>query len=176
MVNMIKSYARSPLWRGGECTGGGWRAFIRLTEQVLCYTPCTFKKACPPIPLTISSEAEILKMKKGSTERPVKPTSFEFITFSNLSRMRDAAAKSQIRKHAMKDIGVTRRRPDKRRRGCIEVPLELLPRMAAPSPVVTSIGYAAIDPFLKYPVELDHVGKELVANSKSIAVLSVRWT
>lgn len=39
------------------------------------------------------------------------PTSYSFITFGDLRRMRDEPAKSQIRKHAMKDIGVSRRRP-----------------------------------------------------------------
>ena len=99
-----------------------------------------------------------------------KPTSFEFVTFSDVGRMRDAGVKSQIRKHAMKDIGVTRRRPDKRRRGCIELLVELMPVVTAPSPVTTSVGSNAIDPFLRYPVELGHVERELVANSKFVRI------
>lgn len=41
------------------------------------------------------------------------PTSFQFLVFSDLPGMHDAKVKSKIRKHAMKDIGVTRRRPRK---------------------------------------------------------------
>ena len=39
------------------------------------------------------------------------PTSFEFLTFSEPNGMRHESTKSRIRKQAMKDIGVTRRRP-----------------------------------------------------------------
>lgn len=38
------------------------------------------------------------------------PTSFEFLIFSDLPGMHDAKVKTQIRKHAMKDIGASRRR------------------------------------------------------------------
>ena len=102
--------------------------------------------------------------KETLRERAARPTSFEFVTFSDLQHMRGRAATSQIRKHAMKDIGITRRRPEKRRRGYIELPWELLPIM--PAPYSTSIGGGAIDPFLGCPVELDDVGKRLVAYSK----------
>jgi hypothetical protein len=39
------------------------------------------------------------------------PTSFEFLVFSDLPGMHDARVRTQIRKHAMKDIGASRRRP-----------------------------------------------------------------
>jgi hypothetical protein len=38
------------------------------------------------------------------------PKSFDFLVFSSLEGMQDAQAKSRIRRHAMKDIGATRRR------------------------------------------------------------------
>jgi hypothetical protein len=41
------------------------------------------------------------------------PTSFEFLVFSDLAGMHDARVKTQIRKHAMKDIGASRRRPSR---------------------------------------------------------------
>ena len=79
--------------------------------------------------------------------------------------MRDATAKSQIRKHAMKDIGVSRRRPDKRRKGYIEVPLKMLAAVPLPHPDSTSLGGGVVDPFLEYPVELNQTGKKLVSLS-----------
>lgn len=39
------------------------------------------------------------------------PSSYSFLTFSDVDCMRNKSAKAQIRKHAMKDIGVSRRRP-----------------------------------------------------------------
>ena len=63
------------------------------------------------------------------TQQSTAPTSYEFVTFSEVGGMRDASAKSQIRKHAMKDIGVIRRRPPRRPRpgsGLLEVPLRPL--------------------------------------------------
>lgn len=52
------------------------------------------------------------------------PTSYEFLTFSDVNSMRDASTKGRIRKHAMKDIGVSRRGPRRRR---TEVVFELKP-------------------------------------------------
>ena len=94
-----------------------------------------------------------------------KPSSFAFVTFSDISSMRNASAKSQIRKHAMKDIGATRRRPNKRRQGCIRIPIEFIPEALAPHPASSSIDYDGVDPFLQYPVVLDRDGRMLVANS-----------
>jgi hypothetical protein len=39
------------------------------------------------------------------------PTSFEFLVFADPHAMHDAKVKTKIRKHAMKDIGASRRRP-----------------------------------------------------------------
>lgn len=97
-----------------------------------------------------------------------KPSSFAFVTFSDVNGMRNASAKSQIRKHAMKDIGATRRRPHKRRQGYIRVPLEFIPEALAPHPASSSVDYGGVDPFLQYPVELDRDGRRLVANSASV--------
>jgi hypothetical protein len=41
------------------------------------------------------------------------PASFEFLVFSDLLGMHDAKVKTLIRKHAMKDIGASRRRPSR---------------------------------------------------------------
>jgi hypothetical protein len=57
------------------------------------------------------------------------PTSFEFLVFSDLSGMHDVRVRTQIRKHAMKDIGAGRRRPS---RQLSKVELEI--RHPVPSP------------------------------------------
>ena len=95
------------------------------------------------------------------------PSSFEFVTFSDPDKMRDARAKSQIRKHAMRDIGVLRRRPNKRRRRYVNMPVDFRPESFAPHPAATSISYEGVDPFLSYPIELDQDAKRHVANSTS---------
>jgi hypothetical protein len=43
------------------------------------------------------------------------PKDFKFITFDNVDDMRDSETISQIRRHAMRDIGVARRLPNSRR-------------------------------------------------------------
>ena len=98
------------------------------------------------------------------------PSSFEFVTFSDPDNMRDAKAKSQIRKHAMKDIGALRRRPNKRRRGYVSMPMDFRPEGFVPNPASTSVSYGGVDPFLCYPIELDQDAKRLVANSTSAPV------
>jgi hypothetical protein len=112
------------------------------------------------------------KKEEPSHVETAAPSSFEFVTFSDLGSMRSASAKSQIRKHAMKDIGVTRRRPNKRRKGYVNVPIELLADVLSPHPASTGISYDGVDPFLNYPVELDYQGKKLVANSMFVQVRS----
>lgn len=114
----------------------------------------------------IQSFPDLEKPQPGNEVMPYpKPTSFAFVTFSDVNGMRNASAKSQIRKHAMKDIGATRRRAHKRRQGCIRIPIEIIPEMLAPHPASNSIDYEGVDPFLQYPVELDRDGRKLVNNS-----------
>jgi len=57
------------------------------------------------------------------------PSTFEFLVFSDLREMHDARVNARIRKHAMKDIGVSRRRPS---RQPAKVALELRPYIASP--------------------------------------------
>lgn len=51
------------------------------------------------------------------------PSAYKFLTFSDVSGMRNASAKREIRRHAMKDIGASRRRSRGRK-----IPLELSPK------------------------------------------------
>jgi hypothetical protein len=57
------------------------------------------------------------------------PTSFEFLVFSDLPGMHDARVKTQIRKHAMKDVGASRRRPSRQSR---KVALEIRQTVVSP--------------------------------------------
>lgn len=115
--------------------------------------------------------AATTSVEKRSTA--VMPTSFKFLTFSDLSSMRDASTKSQIRKHAMKDIGITRRRPKKASRRVVELPVDALTQALIPPPHPKwSSVQSGIDPFIKFPVELDHIGRELVENSERMPVSS----
>ena len=72
----------------------------------------------------------------------------------------------------MKDIGATRRRSNKRRKGYVNIPVRLVAAVLPPHPASTSISYDGVDPFLNYPVELDYQGKMLVANSMFVQVQS----
>lgn len=113
-------------------------------------------KATNPGPTSSSSS-------KGSKA----PTSFQFVTFSDVDQMRDATAISSIRRHAMKDIGRSRRKPKKKR--LIEVPIDVPIDFNAPVEVVPApkpaIGGGGVHTFFPIPVELDQVGKALLANS-----------
>jgi hypothetical protein len=80
---------------------------------------------------------------------------------------------SVIRRHAMKEIGKSRRRPKHKK--VIELDVTALEedddsQQRPPSWWLgrlwtqTILGF--LDPFVQYPVELDHVGRGLVANSQ----------
>ncbi|KAK4508219.1 hypothetical protein PRZ48_001957 [Zasmidium cellare] len=112
-------------------------------------------KATNPGPTSSSSS-------KGSRA----PTSFQFVTFSDVDQMRDATAISSIRRHAMKDIGRSRRKPKKK--WLIEVPIDVPIDFNAPVEVVPApkpaIGGGGVHTFFPIPIELDQVGKALLAN------------
>ena len=104
----------------------------------------------------------------GQSRLP-RPSSFQFVNFRNLHDMRDAENLSRIRKHAMHDIGVTRRRRSNyKRRSQIKIPLEVLTELdiPLPSPANMVVGHGAIDPFMQFPITLDDFGRELVVNSR----------
>ncbi|KAF2172118.1 hypothetical protein M409DRAFT_17358 [Zasmidium cellare ATCC 36951] len=102
----------------------------------------------------------------SSNKAPKGPTSFQFVTFSDVDQMRDATAISSIRRHAMKDIGRSRRKPKKTR--FVEVPIDVLVDFNAPTEIVPApkpaIGGGGVHTFFPIPVELDQVGKALLAN------------
>ena len=98
-------------------------------------------------------------------------TTFQFVTFSDPRGMNDHDAISQIRRHAMKEIGKSRRipKPAKRR---ITKQRDLLPRKEgdvteAQPPQLQSyrLGCGGIDPFCQFPVTLDETSRMLVMHS-----------
>ena len=99
------------------------------------------------------------------------PTSYKFLVFDEFNGMRDASIRTQARKHAMKDIGATRRRPPKRqsyevelvwqqdsahRRHAVESPHEGIDRLSqrvmcsAPSPITSVL----LNPFANASVAI----------------------
>ena len=94
---------------------------------------------------------------KATQGQSIRPSSFEFVTFSDVIGMYDASIKSKVMKHAMKDIGVTRRKPRKSRKRYFEFSLELLTQVDTllPSPWVTEVCSGAIDPFIKFPSRIE---------------------
>lgn len=118
--------------------------------------------------MTATAEAPAPGPTSSSSKKALKgPTSFRFVTFSDVDHMRDATAISSIRRHAMKDIGRQRRKPKKKR--FVEVPIEVPTDFNARTELVTApkpaIGGGGVHTFFPIPVELDHVGKALLANS-----------
>lgn len=97
----------------------------------------------------------------ASAHTAAKPVSLQFVTFSDPKDSRSAATVSKIRKHAMKEVGRSRRKR-KRHDSNADLPDTLLP---TPDPRSMAIHTGAIDAFVQLPVALGDVGKQLVINS-----------
>lgn len=106
-------------------------------------------------------------------------TTFRFVTFSDPSGMRDDRAISQIRRHAMKEIGKSRRLPkptqQKRREQSIILPDEEMASTDAVTPQLTwqQIGSSGIDPFCQFPVTLTETSRVLVMSRTLLAIKGV---
>jgi hypothetical protein len=115
------------------------------------------------------------KEELGSLE---SNNNFQWIDCSNPSNVKTAKNRHIIHKHSMKDIGKSRRKQPKRlARGRIPLdltalePLEVLKARRKAQEMLTRpswwLGTAAgMDPFIKYPVELDSAAQELIATGK----------
>jgi hypothetical protein len=114
------------------------------------------------------SKSESAPPPKISQAPPKPPITFHFLTFSDLDGMRDRDTVSQIKKHVMRDIGRSRRRPSKRRQYSQKLPhhqAELQLRL--PNSYVSAFqSGGAIDPFVHFPKELNQTDRELTANSE----------
>lgn len=110
------------------------------------------------------------------SNQDIKPA-FQFVDLSNPDNANDPATRRVIRQQAMRDVGLSRRRPRKKR-GVTDVPindsiLESITSHAGTSqdlqyqPEISPyqlLGGGEIDPFLPYPIPLDNSTRELVAN------------
>jgi hypothetical protein len=80
-----------------------------------------------------------------------KPRSFEFITVSDPNEGRSSEMRTKVKKHVMRDIGLTRRRPKK---NPVLLDVVLDPR--------AKVGSTSTDPFASYPYELQDNERKLV--------------
>lgn len=98
---------------------------------------------------------------------PSRATTFQFVAFSDPGGMRDGHAISQIRRHAMKEIGKSRRipKPPKPKRARRRDTTLTEPASSSPQPPRLSgqrIGCGGIDPFCQFPIAIDPTSKVLV--------------
>ncbi|KAF7189854.1 hypothetical protein HII31_08961 [Pseudocercospora fuligena] len=137
-------------------------------------------RATPP---TVSSNTQAPPASGQKRMQHKQPTSFQFVTFGDVDHMRDSNALSRIRRHAMKDIGLQRRKPKKKR--FVEVfdldpdgsPEDERPvaqgtdlattttaEEVLPSPI-PAVGGGGIHSFLSLPIDLstDPIGKSLLS-------------
>jgi hypothetical protein len=112
----------------------------------------------------------------GPSDQDIKPA-FQFVNLSNLDNAKDPATRRIIRQQAMRDVGLSRRRPRKKR-GVTDVPIDeavLQSMTSQPSPSQDHqhepnispyqlLGGGEIDPFLPYPIPLDNSTRELVTH------------
>lgn len=82
----------------------------------------------------------------------VKPSSLAFITALDPNGWQKPSNRTLVKKHAMKDVGLGRRRPKKNR----TFELVLDPR--------SQLGPGNVDPFAPFPIEMGPLERKLVAN------------
>lgn len=94
--------------------------------------------------------------------------SFNFVNLKHPDDLKDEETQLRIRRLAMTEVGKARRKP-KSKRGRNEVILELR-NTVREQPDIDRLGGGRIDPFGRYPVELDDEARALVANSKCTCI------
>lgn len=107
----------------------------------------------------------------------LRGTTFSFVTFGDLQGMRNDHAISQIRKHAMKEIGKSRRIPrtakrhrsgSEKQRTKDETSESTTTLPSTPGLSWRRIGVSGVDPFCEFPVPLDARSRVLVMNSMPV--------
>jgi hypothetical protein len=103
-------------------------------------------------------------------DRSTKP-SFNFVNLSHPDDLKDEETQLRIRRLAMTEVGKARRKP-KTKRARNEIILEF--RNPSEGRVdIDRFGGGQIDPFSRYPVDLDDTDRALLANSGCIVLLHV---
>lgn len=90
--------------------------------------------------------------------------SFNFVNLKHPDDLKDEETRLRIRRLAMTEVGKARRKP-RNKRGRSEIVLELRNTARKP-PSIDRLGSGRIDPFMRYPIELDDEARALVANSE----------
>ena len=98
-------------------------------------------------------------------DQSLKPT-FSFVNLKHPDDLKDEETQLRIRRLAMKEVGKARRKP-KTKRGRNEIVLELR-NTAQGQPVIDRLSSGRVDPFIRYPIELDDDSRALLANSEYI--------
>lgn len=88
--------------------------------------------------------------------------SFNFVNLNHPDDLKDEEFQLRIRRLAMTEVGKARRKP-KTKRGRNEIVLELRSTIPKP-PEIDRLGSGKMDPFLRYPIELDDKSRALLAN------------
>jgi hypothetical protein len=95
----------------------------------------------------------------SETIHPAATKRLEFITVSDPNDAKAAAIRTRVRKHVMKDIGRSRRRPKKQ---ITSFELILNPQC--------QLGSQETDPFVQFPIEMGTTEKALLSSSMSVHV------
>lgn len=90
--------------------------------------------------------------------------SFNFVNLKHPDDLKDEETQLRIRRLAMTEVGRARRKP-KSKRVRNEIVLELRHTMSR-QPAIDRLGGGRLDPFGRYPIELDDKARALVANSE----------
>jgi hypothetical protein len=89
---------------------------------------------------------------------------FNFVNIQHPDDLKDGETQLRIRRLAMRQVGKARRRP-KNKRGRNQIVLELHSTPQPPASI-EYLGSGRIDPFIRFPIELDDGARALLANSK----------
>ena len=100
-----------------------------------------------------------------STMEPSDELGFNFVNIQHPDDLKDGETQLRIRRLAMREVGKARRGP-KNKRGRNQIVLELRSRTGHPPASIDYLGSGRIDPFIRFPIELDDGARALLANSK----------
>jgi len=111
----------------------------------------------------IQRSLRVIPYSRPTMDQSSKP-SFNFVNLKHPDDLKDEETQLRIRRLAMTEVGKARRRP-KNKKGRSEIVLELR-NTTQREPGMDRLGSARIDPFGRYPIELDDEARALVANSE----------
>src|ERR1700753_2226089 len=114
-------------------------------------------------------------MQQAKATTVQKAQSFAFVEYHGPERGLSTSAESTIRRHAMKEIGKSRRK--RMMVNAVELDICALRNdsedLKQPSwwlgRIWRQAGSGILDPFVRYPVEIDPLARRLIANGKETA-------